>query len=294
MTARIFDIKHFAVHDGPGIRTTVFFKGCPLRCAWCHNPESISRKLELSYFAYKCVNCTRCSEVCEAGVHVFSNGHHSLQRDKCLNCGNCVSACSRGALTLYGRDVTVDKVFSELIEDRDFYGETGGVTLSGGECLMQSDFCREILEKLKAEGIHTAIDTSGFAPKASLDNVIPYTDLFLYDIKAFSEKRHIECTGESNKIILENLLYLDSLGKQIEVRIPFVPDFNSGEIEKMAEFLAPLKSLSGVRVLPYHNFAKSKYASLSMIDTSPENLPTDAEIKKAEDILSSCGLKVLK
>lgn len=290
--AIIFDIKHFAVHDGPGIRTTLFFKGCPLSCLWCHNPESISKNYQLSYLEYKCTNCQRCAFACENGVHVFENGH-TLLRENCIYCGKCEKACSAGALTLYGREINVAEAFDELIEDVDFYGETGGVTLSGGECLMQADFCKELLQRLKAEGINTALDTSGFAKREALEKIIPYTDLFLFDIKAFNEDVHIKCTGASNKIIFDNIKYLDSLGKEIEVRIPYIPDCNSQEIEKIGDFLSHLKSVKTVRVLPYHNYAKSKYKALDMPDTSPERLPNGEQIKKAREILASFGLNVL-
>ena len=291
--ARIFDIKHFAVHDGPGIRTTLFLKGCPLKCVWCHNPESISPKFQLGFLKDKCVNCHACENVCDAGVHSFKKGYHTLNKELCVYCGKCEKACHAGALTLYGREVEVSDVLPELLEDRDFYGENGGVTLSGGEALIQGDFCAELLCELKKLGIHTAVDTCGFVKKETLDKVIPFTDLFLYDIKAIDEDVHKRCTGVSNKIILENLKYLDSLGKKIEVRIPFVPEYNDGEIEKIGQFLSNRKNVIGVRILPYHNYARSKYHSLDMPDTSPEILPESSEIEKAKRIISSFGLKAL-
>lgn len=294
MRAEIFDIKHFAIHDGPGIRTTVFFKTCPLKCLWCHNPEGISQKKELSFLSHKCINCQRCGKVCEKGVHLFGEKGHVILRENCIFCGKCAEVCDSGALNLYGKSVTLEEVLNELLEDKDFYADTGGVTLSGGECLMQADFCRELLKALKREGIHTAVDTCGFVKRESLDKIIPYTDLFLYDIKAFSEDVHIKCTGVSNKLILENIEYLDSLGCEIEVRIPYVPDCNKAEIEKIAEFLAHLKSVKGARVLPYHDYAKSKYLSLGISDTSPKAIPSKEEITRAEEILSDYGLAVLK
>ena len=290
MKARIFDIKYFAVHDGPGLRTTVFFKGCPLRCVGCHNPESLSRGIQLSYHSDKCVRCGRCVLACQEGVHSLDQ-LHTVLHDRCKHCGDCLKVCPADALTLYGKDVSVDEVMDEILEDADFYGENGGLTLSGGEALMQVDFCVELLKRAKAAGINTAVDTSGYVKRESLDRVIPYTDLFLYDIKAFDEDVHLSCTGVSNKIILENLQYLSSLDKAIEVRIPFVPEYNSDQIEKIAAFLAPLPSLRAVKVLPYHNLARSKYASLSLPDTLPEKLPNDAELEAARNVLRSYGLK---
>lgn len=292
MTARIFDIKRFAVHDGPGIRTTLFFKGCPLACIWCHNPESISHGCELSYLEEKCVNCGKCASVCENGVHIFNTGHAVL-RENCLKCSKCTKACPTGALTLYGRDITLDEAIEELLEDRDFYGDAGGVTLSGGECLMQADFCERLLAEIKKEGVNTAVDTSGFATKEAIDKVFPYTDLFLYDLKAASPAMHEICTGNPNEKIIENLRYIDALGGKIEIRIPLVPEYNLKEIEDMAKLLSTIKHLTGVRVLPYHNYAASKYKSLGIENTLPERLPCAEEIKKAKDTLSSFGLVVL-
>ena len=292
MKARIFDIKHFAVHDGPGIRTTIFFKGCPLKCIWCHNPESISKKAQISYLDYKCVDCHRCELICEHGVHVFRD-KHVLLRDQCVACGSCQKVCNAGALTLYGRDIGIDEAMDEILEDFDFYGENGGLTLSGGEALMQSDCCTALLKKAKAAEIQTAVDTCGFVKKEELDKVIPYTDLFLYDIKAFDEDVHIRCTGVSNQVVLENLEYLNALGKRIEIRIPYVPNYNDDQIEKIARFLAPMQSISAVKVLPYHRYAKSKYTSLDMQDTLPARVPSEEEIQEAKQILRNHGIKTI-
>jgi len=261
-TALICDIKRFAVHDGPGIRTTVFFKGCPLKCVWCHNPESISFKPQIAFYENKCIGCGECKR------EDFS-----------------VADCLGEAKVLYGREVTVEELLPLLLEDRDFYETSGGgITVSGGECLCQADFCAELLQQLKENGINTAVDTCGFVPRVAIDKVIPYTDIFLYDVKAFDEDVHIKCTGQPNEIILENLKYIDSCNKSIEIRIPYVPDYNTDQIEKIAEFLKPLKNIKTVKVLPYHNYAGSKYAALGMENTLPEILPTEEEIKKAEDL----------
>ena len=164
MKADIFDIKHFAVHDGPGIRTTLFFKGCPLKCRWCHNPESISTKKQLGYLVHKCVDCGKCAVACQWGAHTLSiDGTHEFNREKCIACGECVKACATNALSLYGKEAEIRVVLDELLEDKDFYESSdGGVTLSGGECLVQADFCAELLKMLKENGIHTAVDTCGF------------------------------------------------------------------------------------------------------------------------------------
>ena len=263
MKAKIFEIKRFAVHDGDGIRTTVFFKGCPLKCIWCHNPEGLNAKTEYAFYPHKCIGCGECSK-------------DGFNTEKCLG----------EARVQYGREITVDELLSIVLEDRDFYEASGGgVTISGGECLMQADFCREFLKRLKSEGINTATDTCGFVTRGALDKVIPYTDVFLYVLKAYDEDVHIKCTAQSNKIILENLKYLDSLGKRIEIRIPYVPTYNSDQMEKIARFIAELKTVEKIRVLPYHNYAGSKYEALNIENTMPTTLPLDEQINKAQQII---------
>ncbi len=286
MKALISDIKRFAVHDGDGIRTTVFFKGCPLKCVWCHNPESIDFKPQLAFYDNKCIGCGECVSVCPSGAHKIIPKGHIFERDLCVACGKCEKACLGEALKFYGKEMTVDELLPILLEDKDFYETSGGgVTLSGGECLMQADFCAELLQMLKKEGINTAVDTCGYVPKESIDKVLPYTDTFLYDIKAIDENVHIKCTGKSNRLILENIKYIDSLDKSIEVRIPCVPSYNDNQINQIAEFLKTLNNVKKIRVLPYHNYAGSKYEALNMKNTLPQTLPTDKEIKEAKNIV---------
>lgn len=294
MKGTIFEIKRFAVHDGDGIRTTVFLKGCPLKCVWCHNPEGIGSKKQLSFFAHKCIGCGECAEVCPEGAHSFEGGIHIVDRTKCKVCGKCEETCCGQALKRYGIEMSVEEIIPVLLEDKEFYDNSnGGVTLSGGECLIQADFCKELLKKLKENGIHTAVDTCGFVSKTAIDKVIPYTDIFLYDIKAIDEAVHIKCTGHSNKCILDNLRYIDQCGKKIEVRIPYVPGYNSDQIEKIAELLKTLHNLTKVRVLPYHNYAGSKYAALEMDNTLPVELPSDDEIQTAKSIIRGFGINTI-
>ena len=285
MKARIFEIKRFAVHDGDGIRTTVFFKGCPLKCLWCHNPEGINYNQQLAYYEYKCISCGRCVKTCENNAHIFKDGKHVFIKDNCKSCGKCESVCLGNALKFYGRDVTVEELLPVLLADKDFYDNSGGgVTLSGGECMMQTDFCVELMKKLKSYAINTAVDTCGFTTKENLDKLIPYTDVFLYDIKGLDEKKHIENTEKSNSAILDNILYLDSIGAKIEVRIPYIPRYNDSEMENIAKFLSGIKNLTKVRILPYHNLAGSKYDSLGMKNTLPKTLPTIDEIQNVKNI----------
>ena len=203
-------------------------------------------------------------------------------------------SCLGEATVLYGKEVTLEELLDILLEDREFYEASGGgVTLSGGECLIQADFCAELLKELKKEGIHTAVDTCGFVPRTALDKVIPYTDVFLYDVKAYDEDVHIKCTGASNKQILENLKCLDSSGKDIEIRIPYVPDYNDSQIEKIAKFLAPLQNIAKIRVLPYHSYAGTKYKALNIKNTLPKRLPTDKEIQEAENTIKNITNSVI-
>ena len=293
MRATIFDIKRFAVHDGDGIRTTVFFKGCPLKCVWCHNPEGISYMPQLAYYENKCVSCGECVEICPQKAHGIENGRHSFDRNKCILCGECEKMCLGEALKLYGKKMTIDELMPLLLEDKDFYTTSGGgVTLSGGECLMQADFCAELLESLKAENIHTAIDTCGFVAKEAIDKVTPYTDIFLYDIKAIDEYVHIKCTGQSNKLILDNLKYIDECGKHTEIRIPYVPNYNDEEIEKIGEFLSTLNNVVKVRILPYHNYAGSKYKSLDIENTLPSVVPSTEKLKFVRETMGNYRYRV--
>ena len=270
MKAKIFEIKRFAVHDGDGIRTTVFFKGCPLKCVWCHNPEGISFESQRAFYKSKCIGCGECKK-------------ESFM----------LSDCPGEARTEYGKDVTVEELLPKLMEDRDFYeASNGGITLSGGECLCQADFCAKLLKKLKEEDINTAIDTCGFVPRNAIDKVLQYTDTFLYDIKAIDENVHIRCTSQPNALIIDNLKYIDLCGKDIEVRIPFVPGFNNDEIEKTAIFLKDIKNLIGVRLLPYHNYAGSKYDALDMENTLPKKMPSEEEILIAKNVLKSFGITI--
>ena len=265
MIGKIFELKRFAVHDGDGIRTTVFFKGCPLRCVWCHNPEGLSHRRQEAFYPRKCVGCGACKRE-----------------------GFSAEACLGEARVVYGKDVTMEELLPLLLEDKEFFDNSnGGVTLSGGECLAQADFCAELLRELKKSGVRTAVDTCGFVAKEALDKVLPHTDVFLYDLKAYDEEVHIRCTGQSNEIILKNLIYLDSLGKETEIRIPYVPGFNDGQTEKIARFLKPLRHIRKIRLLPYHNYAGSKYEALGLPCTLPATLPTEEELQRARTVLQS-------
>lgn len=281
---RIFGLKRFEIHDGDGIRTTLFLKGCPLKCMWCHNPEGIGHESMLAVYPNACEKCGACRSACPSGAHVIENGVHTFLREKCLYCGACESACANDAVRLYGKEVTAREILPKLLEDRMFYGETGGVTLSGGEPLLQADFCFEILCLLKKEGIHTAVDTCGLVQWSAFEKILAYTDLFLFDVKCASSELHEKLTGAKNDLILANLRKLDACGKRIEVRIPLIPGMNDSEMPEIGGLLSSLKSLSRVKVLGYHNLAKDKYEALGLAYPMKEQGP--AEKAQVEEVVS--------
>ena len=211
-----------STEDGPGLRTTLFAKGCTLACLWCHNPEAIDPKSHIEWMGVRCIGCRTCIGVCPRhGITLDEEGVHTS--DECDACGTCVKACPTEAREMKGIDMTPDELFRELVKDRAYWGDDGGVTLSGGEILMQADDAAELLKLLHADGIHTAVDTCGFVSRSAIDKVLPYTDIFLYDLKLFDEKEHIRFTGQPNRQILDNFEYLAGTGKRIWVRTPVIP-----------------------------------------------------------------------
>ncbi len=262
--AIIFNIQKFSLHDGPGIRTTVFFKGCPLTCLWCHNPESQNARQDMLYDQEKCVMCGMCAKVCpqEAITNVGSSMFTDL--DKCDFCGECVIHCIPGAREIAGAAYTVQEVLDQVLKDRVFYEESGGgVTLSGGEPLVQIDFVEELLRRLKDEGIHTALDTCGIGPFAHLERAAKYTDLFLYDLKLTNDEKHRQFTGASNQEIIENLKELTKIHDNVHLRIPIIEGINAEAsfIEETIRLIEGL-DIKEVHLLPYHSIAKHKYQKL--------------------------------
>lgn len=287
MTGQIFEIRRFAVHDGPGIRTTVFLQGCPLRCVWCHNPEGLTCRTQIGYYAAKCRDCGQCASLCAANR--YENGRRLFDRANCVECGRCVSVCPQECFRLYGQKYETEDLLRILCEDRDFYEASGGgVTLSGGECLMQADFCAELLRRCRENGLRTAVDTCGYVSEDVIRKVLPDTDMFLYDLKAFRPEVHQRITGYTNERILANLRMISEAGVPFEVRFPFAPELNGGEVEPLATFLSGMKGLTGVRVLPLHNLSDSKYAALGFPLPEKPREPAPAEVAWAEARFRDC------
>lgn len=264
-TGIVFDIQRFSLHDGPGIRTTVFLKGCPLRCIWCHNPESWSRKPQLMFYREKCVQCLACAESCANSVHMQKQGEHVLDYTKCDACGKCVARCPHGALKLSGEEMDVDTILREVCADKSYYKHSGGgLTVSGGEPMLQFAFLETLLKEAKSQGLHTCLETAGFAGKEQFARIYREVDLFLYDIKYVNDEAHKKYTGVSNKIILENLDYLYRKGAQIRLRCPIIPGINDtdGHINGIAELARKYPKLSGVEILLYHDMGKGKWNQL--------------------------------
>ena len=276
----IFDIKRFAVHDGPGIRTTVFFKGCPLRCHWCHNTESMKIGRQIVFFENKCIGCFECVKRCPEGCIEFTPEGREYDRDKCTLCGTCVEYCYAEATVMEGKIVSVEEVIEEVKKDMPFYENSdGGVTLSGGEPTMQSDFCLAVLRESKKEGMHTTLDTCGQVKWETLEKILEYVDLVLFDIKKMDPQKHEELTGLSNETILSNLKKIDQLGIPIEIRMPMIPGLNDSEenLSAVAQFLSDMKNVKRVKLLPYHRLGEGKYDRLDMEYSLVDIEPPDKE-----------------
>ena len=266
-TGRIFNIERFTLHDGPGIRTTVFLKGCPLNCVWCCNPESQRPDRELVLFLNKCTGCGRCVHVCSRHAILQTKDSQPITVDfeSCNGCGDCVPFCYPGALILMGQEITAQEVADIVLRDLPFYKRSGGgLTLSGGEPLTQSEFSADILRICQEHRIHTAIQTSGFASREDIDRVLPFLDQVIFDIKHIDSAIHQQLTGQPNELILTNLRYINSQGKPIVLQIPLIPGMNDSadNLRSVFSLAKELSAVKGVSILVYHGLGSSKYLRL--------------------------------
>lgn len=257
----IFNIQRFSVNDGPGIRTTVFMKGCMLNCLWCHNPESKSPRPQVFLSPRLCIGCGECIKACEKGFHSFSeDGKHLIDRAHCVLCGKCAEACV-GALEMCGKEMTTEEIVKEVLKDKPFYENSGGgMTVSGGDPLFAPDFTLALLKEAKNQGLHTCIETSGFSRWEKIEALIPYVDLFLWDVKETDSEKHMEYTGVNNELILENLHKLDAAGAKTILRCPVIPGYNdrAEHFAGIGALAESLKNVQEINIEPYHPLGQSK------------------------------------
>ena len=265
MNSLIFDIQRFCVYDGPGIRTTVFFKGCNMRCAWCHNPESYSLEPELLYRADKCTACGACAAACPNGAHAVTDGVHTFLREKCTACGACAAVCPNTAVELSGKVMTVDEVMKVIDKDAKYYKSSkGGVTFSGGEASLHFGLLKEIMERCKEKGYHTALETNGLIPRARLEALLPLTDLFLFDCKHTDSAAHEKWTGVPAELVWETLSVLDEAGANVILRCPVIPGINDTDehFAAIRDMKERYSCIQQVEIMSYHDIGKGKWEAL--------------------------------
>ena len=292
----VFDIKKYAIHDGPGIRTTVFFKGCPLKCLWCHNPESWKAQVELGFRRGRCLGCGQCAEACPDEAISLVENRPVTDAEKCTLCGRCVDVCLSGARQIIGREMAVSEVMAEVERDVIFYDQSGGgITFSGGEPLMQPEFLLALLNQCRALNIHTAVDTSCYAEPEITESVAKRADLFLCDLKHMDNEIHERFTGIGNNLILENIRRISQAGKKIVIRIPIIPGFNDdpANIEATGNFAASLQGVGRIDILPFNRGGAEKSARLTgEIKSMQIETPDEEQISSIAESLSKYVFEV--
>lgn len=295
MKGLVFNIQKFSINDGPGIRTTVFLKGCMLNCLWCHNPESKSALHQLMFHENKCIGCGECVKACPLGLHSFTEaGEHLIDREKCIACGRCAEACV-GALEIVGNEMTVEEILKEVLKDKAFYDNSGGgMTVSGGEPLMHPAFTLALLKGAREKGVHTCIETCGYAKWEDVEALIPYVDLFLWDMKESDSVLHKEYTGVPNERILDNLRKLNAAGAQIVLRCPIIPGYNDRKehLQAIGTLAEELSNVQRVDVEPYHPLGKSKSEGLGKKYLLEElTFPEEHVVKEWIEVIASRTVK---
>jgi len=293
-SAVVSNIQRFSLDDGPGIRTTIFLKGCNLKCKWCHNPECIEDSSEIEFFITKCTACGRCSQAC--AYHAKIDGTGKMDRTLCRRCGQCIDVCYNEALELVGEEKTVDDLMKIIRKDIPYYRESkGGVTISGGEPILQVAFLEAILKACKAEGLHTAVDTAGCVSGDYFRKIYRDVDLFLFDIKMLDPVKHMKYTGVDNGVILSNLNLLHELGVGVHVRIPIIKGINDDleELRQIAEMVSGMKNIHRVKLLPYHSYGEAKYQALELkYENFKDAVPEKEFMEKAKSLFTDKGMEL--
>jgi len=286
MQGLVFNVQRFSIHDGPGIRTTFFLKGCPLRCFWCHNPEGVERRPQVQFFHDLCIGCGECLKACPNRAHGMAGGRHELDRSACTACGRCIASCPARALVMAGRPMEAAQAEEEALRDAPFFRSSGGgVTLSGGEPLLQKEFCGALLARCREAGVHTAVETAGLYPWTTLEDMLPVTDLLLMDIKHMDPGKHKWATGAENAVILENARRAARTGVPMVLRVPVIPTVNDTveEVEAIRDFVrtmrdgGPRGASVSLELLGFHPLALDKYESLGMDNPSARLSPIGGE-----------------